>query len=110
MPVFGRLVEIRRSLPDEYWVVWVGTLINRMGGFVAPLLTFYLVGARGLSVGEAGVIVSLFGAGSVIAALVGGVLADRVGRRATMLVSLISGGVLMASLGSRYDWLGVHGR
>jgi len=99
MSVVGRLAEIRRSLPAAYWVVWLGTLINRAGGFVVPLLTFYLTQQRGLSAGAAGLIVSLYGAGNVVAALVGGVLADRLGRRTTMLCSLTAGGVLMATLG-----------
>jgi MFS family permease len=107
---FRRLSEIRRSLPDVYWVVWVGTLINRMGGMVMPLLTFYLTQQRGLSVGRAGLIVSLFGAGAVVAALVGGVLADRLGRRATLLLSLVAGGALMASLGFVRDpwWIAAN--
>jgi MFS family permease len=99
----ARVAEIRRSLPDVYWIVWIGTLINRMGGFVAPLLTFYLIGERGLSVGAAGLVVSLFGAGQVLAALVGGVLADRLGRRATLLLSMLSGAVCMGSLGLQHS-------
>jgi len=98
-----RVVEIRRSLPEVYWVVWLGTLVNRSGGFVGPLLTFYLTGDRHLSLGTAGLVVALFGGGGSLAALVGGVLADRVGRRATMLMSMIGGGVLMASLGFQRD-------
>lgn len=98
-----RVALIRRSLPEVYWVVWLGTLVNRSGGFVGPLLTFYLTGDRQLSLGTAGLVVALFGGGGSLAALVGGVLADRVGRRATMLVSMIGGGVLMASLGFQRD-------
>jgi MFS family permease len=98
-----RVVEIRRSLPEVYWIVWLGTLVNRSGGFVGPLLTFYLTLDRHLSLGTAGFVVALFGGGGALAALVGGVLADRVGRRATMLMSMIGGGVLMASLGFQRD-------
>jgi MFS family permease len=97
--IAARFRELRRILPPVYWTVWVGTLINRMGGFVVPLLTFYLIGERGLSMGDAGLIVSLFGAGQVVAALVGGVLADRIGRRTTMAISLLGGAVAMAALG-----------
>ena len=97
--ILARVRAVRRELPDAYWVVWLGTLINRLGGFVAPLLTFYLTGERGLSVGTAGLIVALHGVGGVGAALVGGVLADRLGRRPTMLVSMFGGGVAMALLG-----------
>lgn len=105
-----RLQEVRRSLPDTYWLVWVGTLINRLGGFVMPLLTFYLTRERGLSVATAGRIVALFGAGAVVAALVGGVLADRLGRRATMLLSMVLGGALMISLGFARDvwWIAAN--
>jgi MFS family permease len=95
-----RLRELRRVLPPVYWTVWVGTLINRAGGFVVPLLTFYLIGERGVSIGDAGAIVSLFGAGQVAAALVGGVLADRLGRRATMVTSLLGGAAIMLGLGA----------
>jgi MFS family permease len=94
-----RIRELRRVLPPEYWTVWIGTLINRAGGFVVPLLTFYLIGERGLSIGDAGAIVSMFGAGGVAAALVGGVLADRLGRRATMATSLLGGAAVMFGLG-----------
>lgn len=96
----SRFRELRRVLPPVYWTVWVGTLINRAGNFVVPLLTFYLIDERGLSIGMAGAIVSLFGVGGVLAALGGGVLADRIGRRATMAISLLGGAVLMAALGS----------
>jgi MFS family permease len=57
--------------------------------------------------GTAGAIVSLFGAGGVAAALGGGVLADRIGRRATMAISLLGGAALMAALGSVTDPLAI---
>ena len=103
----GKIADIRRSLPEAYWIVWLGTLVNRSGGFVGPLLTFYLTGERHLSIATAGVVVSLFGAGSVIAALVGGVMTDRLGRRATMLISMVGGSVLMATLGFQRDLVAI---
>ena len=94
--VFGaRFRELRATLPPVYWTVWVGTLINRAGAFVAPILTFYLTRHRGLSLGEAGSIVALFGAGTVIASLVGGILADLLGRKVTMCASLFGGACMM---------------
>jgi len=54
----------------------------------------------------AGPIVSLYGAGSTVAGLVGGVMADRIGRRATMLVALFGGASAMLALGfARPVWL-----
>ena len=65
------------------------------GAFVAPILTFYLTRHRGLSLGEAGSIIALFGAGTVVASLVGGALADRLGRKITMVGSLFGGACAM---------------
>ncbi len=97
--VVQRLRAIRRSLPEVYWTVWLGTLINRAGGFVVPLLTYYLKDERGLDIADAGVIVSLFGVGAVAAALVGGVMTDRLGRRATMALSMLGGAATVTALG-----------
>jgi MFS family permease len=90
--------ELRATLPPVYWTVWLGTLVNRAGAFVGPILTFYLTEQRHLSLAGAGVIVSALGAGSFCASLIGGVLADRVGRRATMIASLLGGAVAMLAL------------
>ena len=91
----ARFRELRATLPPIYWTVWVGTLINRAGAFVAPILTFYLTRHRGLSLGEAGSIIALFGAGTVLASLVGGMLADRLGRKLTLVGSLFGGACMM---------------
>jgi MFS family permease len=88
-----------RSLPSAYWTIWLGTFVNRLGNFVLPFLALYVTRERGESVSTAGVVLSLYGAGAIVAGLVGGVLADRLGRRATMLVSLFGGAAAMMAIG-----------
>ncbi len=95
----SRLASFSGGLPATYWWLWTGMLVNRIGGFVVGFLGLYLTERRGLSVGEAGVYVSLYGLGSVAAGPVAGVLADRFGRRATMLGGLVLGGLGTMSLG-----------
>ena len=97
--LIGRFREGRRRLPPVYWLLWWGTLVNRAGGFVVPLLTFYLTGGRHVSLERAGAIVALYGVGQIGASLVGGVLADRLGRRTTLLLSLFGGATAMLGLG-----------
>lgn len=77
------------ALPADYWLLWLGTLVNRLGGFVSPFLALYLTGGRGVSVADASLVVGLFGAGSFAASLVGGELSDRLGRRPVMLLSFL---------------------
>ncbi len=67
------------GLPRAYWLLFIGTLVNRIGGFVVPFLTLYLANQRHIPISQAGLIVSLFGAGSFIAQLSGRELADRFG-------------------------------
>lgn len=87
------------GLPGTFWYLWAGMLVNRLGGFVFPFLALYLTSARKMPVDQAAWIVSLFGAGSFAAAVVGGRLADLAGRRATMLAALFGGGTAMLALG-----------
>lgn len=95
-----RWSELADGLPRPFWALLAGTFINRMGTFVLPLLFIYLTQRRGLTLSLAGVIVGLNGLGSFLGTLTGGVLADRIGRRATMLASLILGALCMLSLGA----------
>ncbi len=95
----GALRAALGGLPRAYWALWAGILVNRLGGFVAPFLALYLTRRRGLSVAEAGAVVALYGLGSVGAGPVAGLLADHVGRRATLLLSLVGGGLLTTALG-----------
>lgn len=74
-------------------------LINRLGGFVVPFLALYLTRERGMSVAAAGVVVALWGAGSLASGPVGGILTDRIGRRRTLLAGCGLGAVAMLHLG-----------
>ena len=99
----ARFAAVGAVAPRAYWYVWWGTLVNRLGGFVVPLLTIYLTTVRELDVAEAGGIVSIYGAGNVLASLIGGQLSDRLGRKATMVVSLFGGSIAMCGLAFARD-------
>jgi MFS family permease len=87
------------GLSTTYWLLWLGTLINRLGGFVIPFLTLYLTDQRSIPVSQAALMVSLFGAGSFAASLTGGELADRMGRRPVLLMSFLIAPESMMVLG-----------
>ncbi|MDX2679981.1 MDR family MFS transporter [Streptomyces sp. NY05-11A] len=91
--------ETVSGLPRAFWWLWTSTLIMRLGSFVAPFLVLYLTAERGYTASFAGVVAALFGAGGAVASLVGGVLADRVGRRATLLITQVAAAGLTAALG-----------
>jgi MFS family permease len=86
------------GLPRSFWVLWSGTLVNRIGLLVEPFLAFYL-SARGLSLGAIGVALAMSGAGSIFSQLIGGALADRIGRRATLTLGMLANAVALLALG-----------
>ncbi|WP_372343771.1 MDR family MFS transporter [Streptomyces sp. KL116D] len=86
------------GLPREFWWLWTSTLVNRLGGFVLTFLALYLTAARGFSAAYAGLVASLIGLGGVIASMLGGVLADRLGRRPTLLGAQLATAATVAVL------------
>jgi MFS family permease len=88
------------GLPRVFWWVWVSTLVARTGAFVAPFLSYYLTRSLGHSAAFAGFVAALNAGGAAVSAVVGGVLADRVGRRATLLGALVASAVTLVALGS----------
>ena len=91
------------GLPRPYWFLWLGTLINRLGGFAIPFLMLYLTARLGFKPAEAAAVVSTLGLGSFVAHLTGGELADRLGRRPVMLLSFFVAPLAMLTVGLARD-------
>ncbi|MET8248495.1 MFS transporter [Streptomyces sp. NPDC005202] len=91
--------ETVSGLPREFWWLWTSTLVNRLGAFVATFMALYLTLDRGYSASYAGLVASLHGLGGVVSSLGAGVMADRLGRRPTLLVAQSSTAVSVALLG-----------
>ena len=86
-----------RALPSGVWILLGGTLVNRFGTFVAPFLVIYLT-RSGYSIAQAGFALGAYGAGHVVASAVGGHLADRIGRRNTIMTSMFGSAAAMLAL------------
>ena len=94
-----------RALPRAAWVLFFGTFVNKVGTFVVPFLTLYLT-QRGHSLAAAGVAIGAYGVGNLVAGAIGGHLADHLGRRWTIVVSMFSGAAAMLLLSqARAYWL-----
>ncbi|MEV0199898.1 MFS transporter [Nonomuraea sp. NPDC050691] len=88
------------GLPRPFWALWGGTLVNRLGTMVTPFTGVYLTQERGMPVAAAGVVMAVFGAGSLVSQLIAGVLADRIGRRATLAGGMLATAAAMLWLGA----------
>jgi MFS family permease len=91
------LLSRLRALPRPAWILFLGTFLNKFGTFVLPFLTLYLT-QRGFTLNDAGLAISAYGLGSIMASALGGHLADAMGRRKTIALSMFSVAAAMVLL------------
>jgi MFS family permease len=91
------LTQNLRALPRPAWILFGGTFINRFGTFVMPFLAIYMT-RLGYSPTQAGFAVGAYGGGHIIASFIGGHLADRIGRRHTIALSMLGSSAAMVAL------------
>jgi len=77
------------ALPRPVRILVAARSVNRLGAFTLPFLAVVLTGESGASVAAAGAVVALFGAATIPSRLLGGLLADAVGRRAAIVTGLV---------------------
>jgi MFS family permease len=92
-----RLRDQLRRQPAAAWILYGGTFVNRFGSFVMPMLAIFLT-RRGYSASKAGFAIGCYGVGLLVASAVGGHLADRIGRRNTIVLSMFSSAAAMLAL------------
>lgn len=94
------------GLSKRIWLLSVVMLINRSGTMVLAFLTLYCT-HLGYSIKQAGLVVALYGIGSVAGGFLGGKISDRFGFYQTQFLALFSGGILFIVLGQMrsFDWI-----
>ena len=85
------------GLPRLVWVLAGGSFVNNFGNFVVPFLVLYLI-HRGYRPDLAAAAVSAYAAGKMTAGPLGGLLADRLGARATTAGSMAGSAVATLAL------------
>ncbi|MEV6103172.1 MFS transporter [Streptomyces sp. NPDC051940] len=86
-----------RGLPPTVWTIFAGTIVNRLGFLVSPFLVFFLAD-RGITGTETTYVLGALGAGNLLGPALGGLLADRIGRRSTMLIGLTAASAAQGAL------------
>lgn len=92
------------GIPGSVWWLAVVLLVNRSGNMVIPFLTIYLTFELHLPLEQAGIIMTLFGTGAIIGALLGGKLADTIGFYPIQFWSLVLNGCMFILLGQMHTF------
>jgi predicted MFS family arabinose efflux permease len=87
------------GLSQSAWILSVIMLINRSGSMVVPFLAVYLTTELKFSVEQAGIIMAVFGLGSMVGSYMGGFLTDKFGQFWVQFLSLSLGGLMFIILG-----------
>ncbi|AXY76337.1 MFS transporter [Paraflavitalea soli] len=87
------------GLSRETWLLSSIILINRAGTMVVPFMSMYITQNMHRSVADAGIVITLFGIGSVLGSAAGGYLIDKVGFRPVQIIASITGGILFILFG-----------
>jgi MFS family permease len=85
------------GLPADFWILWSGILVNRIGAMAFPFLSFFLA-SKGVSANVAALAVSCWGIGGLAATFFGGWSADRIGRKPTLLAGLLLSAIAMLAM------------
>jgi len=87
------MLAIRRiyhELPDKFWTLVGASFIDRLGGaLIFPFFALYITQRFGVGMTEVGTLFLFFSASSLVGEAIGGALADKYGRKAIIIFSLI---------------------
>jgi len=87
------------GLSRNSWYLCLVMFINRSGTMVIPFMAIYCNKVLHFSVQQSGYIMGIFGAGSILGALVGGKITDRYGFYYMQISALLLGGLLFFLVG-----------
>jgi predicted MFS family arabinose efflux permease len=94
------------GLTRRMWLLAVVMLINRSGTMVLAFMTLY-INHIGYSTKLAGLVVAVYGIGSLAGAFLGGKISDRFGFYYTQFFSLFCGGILFITLGQMKTYVSI---
>lgn len=93
------LLKPYKGLPKEIYILFIGKIVNSIGAFVHPLMSLILTQRIGMSAFEAGKFVTMLAVCQVPCMLLGGKLADSIGRKKVIVTFQILGAAMLIICG-----------
>ena len=86
-----RLHNVYAEYPRQFWVLMLGTFIDRIGGaLMFPFFTLYITRKFNVGMTQVGIMFGLFSISDFLGNMLGGALTDRLGRKGMLIFGLIA--------------------
>jgi predicted MFS family arabinose efflux permease len=82
------------GLSKQTWLLSLVMMINRAGTMAVPFMSMYVTQSQQRSLSDAGLIITLYGVGSILGASTGGFMVDKIGFRPVQVFTSIVSGLL----------------
>nr|WP_068892165.1 MFS transporter [Pedobacter panaciterrae] len=92
------------GLSRETWILSIVMLINRSGYMAVPFMGLFVTQSLHRSASDAGLIITLFGVGSILGSAAGGKLTDVIGFRPVQIATSIASGIFFLVFGNITDF------
>lgn len=101
--MFNKTLQLYKAaysgLSRPTWYLTIVMLINRCGTMVLPFMSIYCTQHLHYNLQQTGLIMACFGVGSIIGALVGGRITDKIGFYYVQIIALLTGGLMFIVVG-----------
>src|ERR1043165_8518927 len=109
LPLLDRIQNGYRNYPTPLWVLMTGIFIDRLGtNLIMPFLAIYVVERFDAKISQVGLIYTIFAVSSGAGNLLAGALADRFGRRFTLILGLVCAATARIALGLANNFTGLY--
>ena len=103
--VLERIQNVYQEYPPAFWVLMTGTFIDRFGtNLIFPFLAIYVVQRFDAKITQVGLIYTMIAVSSGLGNFLAGALADRFGRRFTLILGMICAATARVALGLANDF------
>ncbi len=104
--MLGKFKSYLKTYPTQFWILFWGMLVSFTGmSMIWPFLIIYLGNELSLPLSIVTTLTTISAVMSLLASLIAGSIADRLGRKWTMVISLsVTGGALAMMIFARTYW------
>ena len=82
--------KVYNDYPRAFWIYNIIVFIDRLGGFMLyPFFSLYLTQKFNIGMSTVGILFAIFSLSGMVGSALGGALADRMGRKVVIIISLV---------------------